>query len=227
MAAGQEFQRAVARRRLRQWCLAPIVVITIGLGWRFPLLGFVVPLVVLAGVAGALVSGRYVCGNLCPRGSFLDRLIAPISARRPIPPVLRSPAVRWPLLAVLMGAMVLRIAQDPTNAAHWGRVFWLMCVVTTAAAVLFGILVHPRIWCAVCPSGTLQNAIGGGRKGYRIDGAACVECRRCEKACPMGLPVVAHRSAGVLAERDCLRCGECLAACPTAALKPAAGERNS
>jgi Fe-S-cluster-containing hydrogenase component 2 len=35
----------------------------------------------------------------------------------------------------------------------------------------------------------------------------------------MNLEIVRHKPSGVVAERDCLRCSECVAACPAAALK--------
>ena len=47
-------------------------------------------------------------------------------------------APRWLLFAGLMGFMVFRILQNPTDIHHWGRVFWLMCVITTVVGVVFG-----------------------------------------------------------------------------------------
>lgn len=64
----------IARRRFIQWCLLPIVPITIALGWKYPLLGFSVLLVMITAMAGGVLGGRYVCGTLCPRGSFLTEL---------------------------------------------------------------------------------------------------------------------------------------------------------
>ena len=159
-----------------------------------------------------------MCGNLCPRGGFFDRILSPISRKRPIPDSLRNLALRWLLFAVLMGFMVFRILQNAADIRHWGHVFWLMCTVTTAIGVVFGILIHPRIWCAACPVGTLQSALGGGKRRLRIDPDACVECGKCESACPFGLAIKQDRTHGALQTRDCLRCGECVAACPKDAL---------
>jgi len=210
--------RHVRRRRLTQWGLLSIVLVTIGLGWRFPWLGFSVPIVMLTGILVSIFRGRYVCGNLCPRGSFYDRLVSRFSRRREIPPWLRSMPLRWTLFAALMGFMVFRILQDPLDPMHWGRVFWMMCVVTTAIGIPLALLYHPRTWCAFCPIGTLQNALGGGRNPLRIDADACRACRLCEAACPMGLTIADHRDVGVLPHHDCARCSECIAVCPTGAL---------
>lgn len=210
--------RAVARRRKIQWCLAWVVIVTIGLGWKYSILGFSVPVVMLTGMVGGFFNGRYVCGNLCPRGSFFDRFIRPISFARPIPAFLRATPLRWVILVLMMGFMVWRIAQNPGDWRHWGKTFWLMCVITTAVGLVLGILIHPRTWCAFCPIGTLQNVLGGHKHRLLIDAAKCKQCRICEKACPFALSIVADKDKGRLTTPDCLKCSECLAVCPAKAL---------
>jgi len=214
----------VRRRRAIQWGLLSVVVITIGLGWWLPWLGFSVPIVMVGGVVMGSFRGRYVCGNLCPRGSFYDRLVSRFSRKRDIPRWLRSMPFRWTVFALLMGVMVFRVLQNPLDWLHWGRVFWLMCVVTTAIGLPLALIYHPRTWCSFCPIGTIQNAIGGGKGQLLIDDGACRTCGLCERACPMGLTIVEHRHAGVLPHRDCAKCSECIAVCPAGALSWPADE---
>ncbi|MCX8052943.1 MAG: 4Fe-4S binding protein [Armatimonadetes bacterium] len=206
------------RRRILQWTLAPITLIVIALGWKYPLLGFAVPVVMITGMIGGVINGRYVCGHLCPRGGFYDRMISPVSPRKPIPQELRSAVLRWTLVALLMGFMIYRIAQNPGDIYHWGHVFWLMCTVTTAIGVLMALFLHPRTWCSLCPIGTIQNAIGGRKNLLRIDSELCRECATCEKACPINLPIVKHKAEGIVSESDCLKCPECITVCPKGAL---------
>ena len=211
----------VSRRRVIQWCLAPVVLITIAFGYRYPILGYSVPAVMLAGLIGGIFRGRFVCGNLCPRGSFLDRCVAPISRDKHIPNFLRRMWLRGPLFVALMGFMIFRVFQRPENAIFWeylGRVFWLMCVVTTSLAVVLGIMIKPRTWCSFCPMGTMQNALGGGKFQLRIDPESCIECGSCEKICPIDLPIVKYKNIGRVEERDCLKCFECIAVCQKEAL---------
>ena len=208
----------VDSRSLRQWMLAPFVLITIALGWKYTWLGFAVPVAMLMGVAGGFMRGRYVCGNLCPRGSFFDRLIAPLAAKREIPAMLRSLPLRWGIFVLLMGFMVWRLAANPADIRHWGHVFWLMCAITTVVGVVLALTFHPRSWCAVCPVGTLSNAIGGDRYQLTID-SDCRECGKCEQSCTFGLSIVRHKGAGVLHERDCLKCSVCAMSCPKGSLK--------
>jgi ferredoxin-type protein NapH len=214
----ENISRKVRRRRIVQWCLLPIVVLTIGLGWKYPMLGFSVPMVMLIGMIGGVFRGRYVCGNLCPRGAFFDRIMTRISRNSAIPQALRNKTLRWMVFAALMGFMIFRLARNPTSTAHWGQVFWLMCVVTTGIGLVLGIFIHPRAWCAFCPIGTVQMALGGKKHLLEIDTDECRECSACEKACPFSLAIVKHRAAGHVNDPDCLKCSECVAVCPKHAL---------
>jgi ferredoxin-type protein NapH len=127
--------------------------------------------------------------------------------------------LRWVIFAAMMGFMVWRISQNAGDWRHWGLVFWTMCVITTAIGVVLGILLHPRMWCAFCPMGTMQNAIGGHKQPLLIDAAKCKKCHACEKACPIQLAIVPDKDGGRLTSRDCLKCPECIAVCPAKALQ--------
>lgn len=208
----------VRRRRFVQWLLAPVVVITIALGWKYPVLGFAVPVVMIAGMVGGIFRGRYVCGNLCPRGSFFDRVMPKLSLNRRIPEIFRKMAFRRALLVLLIIFMVYRISRDPTDVMHWGHVFWLMCVITTGIGIVLGVFINPRSWCSFCPVGTVQNVLGRGKHSLQIDEELCRECRVCEKACPFGLAIAEFKDDGVMSDPDCLKCSECIAACPQSAL---------
>jgi len=218
MMTEEDWTQIVRRRRMVQWFIAPLTLIVIGLGWKYPALGFLVPAVMLMGISGGFFRGRYVCGNLCPRGAFFDRMIGPMSRNVSPPAFFSNTVFRWAVLAVLMGFMTYRILQNPGDWRHWGRVFWMMCVITTTLGVALGIMMRPRAWCRFCPVGTIQNAVGGGRHLLEYDGSGCRLCRICERKCPMDLPVVSWKDTGVVRERDCLKCSECAAACPARVL---------
>lgn len=200
-----------------RWLLAGVMLTVLALGWKYPLLGFVVPLAMLAGMVGGALRGRYVCGNLCPRGSFFDTFFARFAPRREIPEKLFAMPLRWLIMAGLMSFMVYRLAQNPGSLNHWGLVFWQMCLVTTAAALLLGVLHRPRTWCAICPVGTIANAAGGNKRQLTI-AANCRSCKLCEKACPMGHNIADFKSQGAMFDRDCLQCSLCVSVCPKGAL---------
>jgi len=211
--------RGQARRRRRQWILLWIVMLVLGLGWRVPALGFVVPVVMMIGMAGGFLRGRWVCGNLCPRGGFLDRVLSKISLNRPSPAWLRKMPIRWAVFAALMGFMVFRITRNPGSVAHWGRVFWMMCLITTSIGVVGGLIYYHRFWCTFCPVGTFANAVGGGKRQPALATDTCTICGLCHTSCPMKIDIPAHRARGAIADRDCIRCGQCAAACPVSAIR--------
>ncbi len=212
-------QRAVSRRRRLQWVLASLFVLILALGWKYVFLGFSVPLVMLVGIVSSVFSGRFMCGHLCPRGSFFDRLLAPVSSKKGIPHFLWRPSVRWSLFVVLMGVMVARFWESGADWRRLGWTFWTLCAGTTAVGVLLGLPLHPRAWCMICPMGTLQQAIGGRRQRLLFDISSCTRCKRCERVCTIGIPVRTQAAQGTLENPDCLTCSECVAACPAGCLR--------
>ncbi|UCH33814.1 MAG: 4Fe-4S binding protein [Armatimonadota bacterium] len=212
-----DYEARSRRRLIVQSLIWVVVVITIFGGLRYPLLGFVVAGVMLMGFVGALVKGRYVCGWLCPRGALFDRVIKHVSRRSAIPRWLRSPWFRWPVFGALMGFMVYRISLNPADAYHWGRVFVSICIITTGIGIVLALAFHPRTWCAFCPMGTLQSAVGGGKAPLYVE-EGCKGCRTCERACPMNLRIVGNTKDGRLDSADCLKCPECQLACPAKVL---------
>lgn len=204
-------------RATHRWLLALIMISIIAVGWRYPLLGFGVPVAMLVGMAGGFFRGRYVCGNICPRGSFFDTFFRFMGGTRPVPPLLQDLRFRWLVLALLMTLMVFQISRNPGDPMHWGRVFWLMCAVTTTLGMALGLVYRARTWCSFCPVGTMANAIGGGKEQMLISDA-CRSCKICDKSCPMGLPISEYREEGIIPHRDCIKCAYCHDACPANAL---------
>ena len=200
-------------RRIIQSSTWIMVVLVIGLGWRYPLLGYAVPIVMIIGVVGGFVRGRYVCGWLCPRGAFFDRIMKHVSPKRNIPRWFRNPAFRWAAFAILMGFMVYQISLNPGDYRHWGTVFFRICAITTGIGVVLALFIHPRTWCAFCPMGTLQAAVGGHKHRLQLDDG-CINCLACERACPKNLCIPGNMKDGKLLSRDCLKCPECQLACP-------------
>jgi polyferredoxin len=200
-----------------RWALAGIMLTVIAIGWKYPALGFIVPLAMVTGIAGSFSRGRYVCGNLCPRGSFYDTVFRLMGGTRRIPELVQRPAFRWTVLAGLMGFMALQIARKPADPLHWGYVFWLACVLTTAVGVVFGTVYRARTWCAFCPVGTMAATFGGGNHQLQI-AETCRSCGVCEGSCPMGFVIAEHREVGILPHRDCLKCSACVDSCSRSAL---------
>lgn len=202
---------------VHRWILAGVMLSVIGFGWRYPVVGFMVPVVMAAGIAGSFWRGRYVCGNFCPRGSFYDTMFRLVGGSRPIPEFMRKPGFRWGFMIVLMTALGLQISLKPNDPLHWGFVFWTACTVTTVIGIAAGAVFKARTWCSFCPVGTMGAAFGVGKYQLQID-HSCRSCGLCDKACPMELSVSQHAAAGALPHGDCIKCSSCVNACKIGAL---------
>jgi ferredoxin-type protein NapH len=191
-----------------------IIVLIISIaGIFYPKLGYFLLLVFATLIIIAPFRGRWFCGNLCPRGSFVDFWLAPISRKVKIPSFLRSMWFRVPIFVALIGFMVFRIIQTQGIVDKVGMVFVTLCILTTSASIIFGVLIAPRAWCSFCPMGTMQRALGGDKYQLKVDKELCVECGKCQKVCPMQLPV-----NEILDKPDCIKCARCVEACPKDAL---------
>lgn len=163
------------KRAIMQWISLPLIFIVIGLGWKYPLLGLVVPLVITAALIISLFKGRYFCGNVCPRGAFYDRLVIYISPKKSMPKFLRHMTFRVLIIFILFSFLIIQLAQNFSNLNHWGMVFWLMCVVTTIIGIFLALFIHQRTWCTFCPVGTLQQLISNQRQKAKIN----LKCKQC------------------------------------------------
>ncbi|MEN9206964.1 MAG: 4Fe-4S binding protein [Gloeomargarita sp. GMQP_bins_69] len=154
----------VSRRKRRygkpsQWGMVWLFFL-IAVGGLFqPLLGYLMLAMMLFIPFEAYFHGRYWCGNLCPRGAFLDIFLARVSPRRPYPRLFRSKLLRWGIFVLVMSGFVVRLSYAWGDWLAVGGVFVSMCVVTSTVAIALGLTYNERAWCAICPMGTLQESI--------------------------------------------------------------------
>jgi len=189
-----------------------VLIVSIG-GVFYPKLGYFLLLVFATLLIISPFRGRWFCGNLCPRGSFVDFWLGPISRKVKIPSSLKSMKVRVPIFVILMGFMIFRILGTNGIVDKIGMVFVTLCIITTSAAILFGVVIAPRAWCSFCPMGTIQRVVGRGKYQLKVDADKCIDCGKCQKVCPMQLPV-----NEIMDKPDCIKCGRCVEACPKNAL---------
>jgi polyferredoxin len=145
----------------------PLIVIG---GVLMPRLGLLAGGLMLTSLVLALWKGRFWCGWVCPRGSFLDRWLALVTLNRPIPKPLLRPRFRWSVFTILMSLMAARLTFAGNNLDRVGSVFVMLCLATTMVAVSLGILYKARTWCTFCPMGTLQAQVHKLRTNYMGSG---------------------------------------------------------
>lgn len=79
-----------------------------------------------------------------------------------------------------------------------------------------------RFYCRyLCPYGSTFGLLNhAGFYGIKMDTPQCIDCRRCEQVCDMGIPVWQQgKSSGrVTGLEDCMGCARCVISCPTDAL---------
>ncbi len=211
--------QALKTRGRKQLLMGLVFIAVLAAGWLFPLLGYFIPVCMLLGIGIASFQGRSWCNWLCPRGSFEDSLLARLSRNRPIPQVFRRLPLRLGVMALLMTVltvMIIRLWPDPVAI---GGFFVLMLTVTTVVAVVLGILYQQRVWCYLCPIGTMSGWVGKNRQPLALVAEKCVDCGLCAQKCPMQLaPVTLKAPVGMTNRGDCLKCSLCVHHCPTAAL---------
>jgi len=200
------------------WWILPFITIA---GWWYPVLGYFIPFCMVAGLSIAVKRGRAWCDWLCPRGSFLDVVLSPISLKKKIPDILRNTGFRIAVLSFLMLVLLTQLPRYWPSIAGMGLVFVTMLTVTTVLGIILGILFHPRSWCTICPIGTMSNWIGRGKSPLMID-SRCNECKACDTICPIQINRWQYHpsegEAAVIPEWDCLKCGLCISACKREAL---------
>lgn len=205
------------RSTLRVWLLWPILALVITAGWKWPMLGYLVP--ICWGIAwGMAVSrGRSWCGNWCPRAHFLDLVFEKGTARRTLHRAWRGLPLRLVMMGILMGMLTWRASMAWGNWPKVGQVFVMIMTVTTVVGVIVALAGKARAWCAFCPGGTMAKWLAR-RKDPLTVSAACDECGTCERACPFSIAPHSYLAAGVVGDKDCMACSRCIEQCPQSAL---------
>lgn len=188
--------------------------------------------------------GRFVCGWLCPFGLAQDLLykIPFFKKRKNLPGhkaliwakyvILVLFVILLPLLAVdfigqgdpwfckyicpsgtLTAGIPLVLLNENLKLAVGNLFFW-------KAAILIVLLILTlwvyRPFCKyLCPLGAVYsffNPVALYR--YQIDESACTKCGKCKKACKMDIKVWEKPNS-----LECIRCEDCVRACPTQAIR--------
>jgi polyferredoxin len=199
-------------------------------------------------VSSVLVKKAF-CSWLCPVGTaseYLWKLGRKIFRRNLVVPKWLDVALRslkYLLLAFFVWIVFTMSAMDLGDflASPFGIVadvkmlnfFRYMGTVGTIVMLVLVVLsvVIQNFWCRfLCPYGALMGIVSAlSPVKIRRDAEACIDCGKCNKACPSHLPVdrlVQIRSV------ECTGCMECVAVCPAQnalqmALMPRRGEETA
>lgn len=130
---------------------------------------------------------------------------------------------KWFFFAWYAGVLV--VTQYPPNSWTVSFVggFYLVVAMTYFGTFFIMPFTGNRFYCRyLCPFGSTFGLLNhAGFYGIDMEADKCIDCRRCEQVCDMGIPVWEQgRQAGrVTAIEDCMGCARCVVSCPTDALQ--------
>jgi len=222
-----EYKIFEKERKMKQFIMGIIFLVVLIGGWKYPLLGYFIPLCMLLGMGIGFFRGRKWCDWLCPRGSFFDAFIKPISPEKEIPRFFKGLPLRIGMLSFLMLMMILQIIKRWPYPYKIGMFFVMLLTITTILGIILALIFHQRTWCCFCPIGSMANWVGRNRYPLKIDSKLCTECKLCYKICPIQVSPLKFKKLGleIVKDGDCLKCGLCVLSCPKKALELNGGKR--
>lgn len=201
-----------------------------------------VPWLALGLVAGVgVLVGRFFCGWICPMGLLQDLMYLIPAPRLALPRFLRWLKYAFliagvGLVAYWAGKDVLYffcaycptatlevILPDMISRQDWALDTWRLLRFSVLIFVLVIVIFNVRWFCkAMCPVGALVAFLNKfSLFAIRLDPAACIHCGKCDKACPMGVPVEDCSRTGRAVNRhtECIECLKCQQVCPVSAIR--------
>lgn len=178
-----------------------------------------------------VVSGRFVCGFLCPFGLFQELLYKIKSFKVKVPklfgylkyvvliamvPIVYITGETWfckicPAGLLEGGIPQILIDSSLRGLAGWFFAMkWVILILTIGAAILI-----KRPFCRfICPLGAIWGLLNRvSLLKLKVDKEKCTECGVCQKLCPMDVKIFKEPESF-----DCIRCLKCKSACPQKAI---------
>lgn len=186
-------------------------------------------ILMVAGFVLALLVGPAFCGWACPFGSIqewlgkLGRMLLGKRFNRVVPAALdrrlrylRYLVLAWVVVVTAWSARLIFAAYDPYFALFnfWtGEVAWSALVILGVVLVLS--LAVERPFCKyACPYGATLGVFNLFRIfSVKRNASSCINCGRCDAACPMNISVA---TGTVVRDHQCISCLKCTSqyACP-------------
>lgn len=179
----------------------------------------------VAKIFGPLIWGRGFCGWACWTGAILDWL--PLKERGHVPPKLKRLRYLTFAISVILPVVLVVILNYDVRAEYLNRkeMLWMFI-----GNILYYFLAIPlafmfkdrRAFCKILCPVSLVMKIPASFSIIRTSptGKKCLQCRKCNKACPMDVDVMSYISNGQkVKSTECILCTECILACPTGAIK--------
>lgn len=129
---------------------------------------------------------------------------------------------KWFFFVFYAGVIVVTLYPPNAWTVSFVGLFYLTVAMTYFGTFLVAPLVGNRFYCRyLCPYGATFGLLNhAGFYDIRMDTDKCVDCRRCEQVCDMGIPVWQQGKASgrITGIEDCMGCARCVISCPSEAL---------
>ena len=165
----------------------------------------------------ALIFGRVYCGFVCPMNTLMipaDWISKKLRFQTlKTPKWLRSGYLPWIALAVSVAAMLIM--------KRFLHIDLPILPIWLAIAIIITFIYGPAVFHnLICPFGALQKTFGRfARLSKKVDKAACIGCKLCEKVCPSdAIAVIGEEKKAVINTALCHQCTNCQQACPKDAI---------
>lgn len=191
-----------------------LVVLILFFGWTSPTLMLITFVCMIFPVI--FFFGRGWCGNFCPRGSFSGMVLSIISPNKEIPKILKNTFFRILVLVLIVILFFNGLNQPHSSLTCLGSIFIKMIAITTIVQIVLAIFIHPYVWCAICPVGTISYFITRA-KGVSDNisiSEECISYNVCTKNCPARIDIPSWHSTGKVLDADCMKCRKCIKSCP-------------
>jgi ferredoxin len=186
-------------------------------------------ILMFVGFAIAVLAGPVFCGWVCPFGTFQE-WIGKIGSRffgkkynRVIPSGVDR-TLRYLRYAVLAWVIYMTARTGTLVFRDWDPYFTLFNLWTTEIAitgyivlgvVIMGSLFVERPFCKyACPYGAVLGVFNTVRVfGLKRNTSSCINCKACDRACPMNIPLSTGKT---IRDHQCISCLKCTSesACP-------------
>jgi polyferredoxin len=179
----------------------------------------------------SLFMGRSVsCAYTCPYGALQEILGGHIIKKKPKSE--KANIIRYFVFAVLIILVSffifnLGLSKKISLFASNGNLnLYILIIISIITIGLISVLFGSRAFCRyLCPQGVVLTI--GSRLGKKIKMPSlklkstqnnCLNCKICNKFCPMGLDVNQMVNNNALDDLNCILCGECIKKCPKDAI---------
>ncbi len=182
----------------------------------------------------SLFMGRSAsCGYTCPYGALQEIFGGQVLKKKPKSE--KAGKIRYlvfGLFLLIMLYFTLKVGRIQgldlfaSNGAYSASQAIILIPISIIAIALLSIMFGSRAYCRyLCPQGVFLTI--GAKLGKKIKIPSlhltstpenCLNCKLCDKSCPMGLKVNHMVNNNTMDNNNCILCGECIDKCPKEAI---------